>query len=213
MKVSADLDRATLTIVLDIRHPFAYLALHPAIELGRDAGVDVNWLPLSSHTLRPPPASSPEDDRGVRHKRRRAQMIAREIAVYAEARGLRIEAPYRDGPSTAFELGWLWVRDVAPRSLEPFLEQAFGRYWALDLDVGSIEDVATVVERCGFEAAAFREWASDEGEAADSVSEQLAEAGVFQTPAYLVADEVFFGRQHLAMIRWILEGRHGPVPI
>ena len=213
MKISADLGRAKLTVVLDIRHPFGYLALRPAIELGQDAGVDINWLPLRSQTLRTPPASSHDDDRGIRHKRRRAQMIAREIAVYAEARGLRIEDPYRDGPSTAFDLAWLWVRNAAPESLEPFLEQAFGRYWALDLNVGSIEDVATVVERCGLESVAFREWASDETEAATSVSEQLAEAGVFQTPAYLVGDEVFFGRQHLPMIRWILEDKQGPVPI
>ena len=200
-------------MVLDIRHPFAYVALRPAIELGRDAGVDINWLPVRSQTLRPPSASSREDDRGTRHKRWRAQMIAREIAVYAEAQGLRIEGPYRDGPSTAFELAWVWVRDAARESIEPFLEQAFCRYWAVGLDIGSIEDVATVVEQCGLETVAFREWASDEVEAATSVSEQLAEAGVFQTPAYLVGAEVFLGRQHLPMIRWILEGRKGPVPI
>ena len=140
-------------------------------------------------------------------------MIAREIAVYAEALGLRIEEPYRDGSANAFNLAWLWVRSVAPGALEPFLEQAFGRYWALDLEIDSIDDVATVVERCGLESAAFREWARDETEAATSVSEQLAEVGVFQTPAYFVGDEVFFGRQHLPMIRWILEGRRGPVPI
>lgn len=213
MTISADLDRAKLTVVLDIRHPFGYLALRPAIELGRDVGVDINWLPVRSQTLRPPLASSPDDDRGIRHRSRRAQMIAREIAVYAEARGLQIEEPYRDGPSTAFELAWLWVRNAAPKSLEPFLEQAFRRYWALDLDLGSIEDVANVVERCGLERGAFREWAGDEAEAATSISAQLAEAGVFQAPAYLVADEVFFGRQHLAMIRWMLEDKDGPVPI
>jgi 2-hydroxychromene-2-carboxylate isomerase len=213
VKVNADLDRAQLTVVLDIRHPFAYLALRPAIELGQDAGVDINWLPLRSQTLRRPTASSRDDDRGVRHKRRRAEMIAREIAIYAEARGLRIEEPYREGPSDAFDRAWIWVRSVAPSSLESFLEQAFGLYWALDLDVGSIDDVATVVGRCGLESAAFRDWASDETGAVTSISEQLAEAGVFQTPAYFVGDEVFFGRQHLAMIRWILEGRHGPVPI
>jgi len=213
VKISAELDRAKLTVVLDIRHPFSYLALRPAIELGQETGVEINWLPLSSQTLRRPTGSSRDDDRGTRHKRRRAQMIAREIAVYAEARGLRIEEPYRDGPANAFNQAWLWVRSVAPDALESFLEQAFGRYWALDLEVDSVDDVATVVERCGLETAAFRAWAKEASEAETSVSEQLAAAGVFQTPAYLVGEEVFFGRQHLPMIRWILEGRSGPVPI
>jgi 2-hydroxychromene-2-carboxylate isomerase len=38
-------------------------------------------------------------------------------------------------------------------------------------------------------------------------------SGWFQAPGFVVEDEVFYGRQHLPMIRWILEGRSGPVPI
>jgi 2-hydroxychromene-2-carboxylate isomerase len=41
----------------------------------------------------------------------------------------------------------------------------------------------------------------------------LQERGLFQVPAYLVEEEVFYGRQHLPMIRWILAGRSGPIPI
>ena len=36
------------------------------------------------------------------------------------------------------------------------------------------------------------------------VAAALREAGVQLTPAYLVGDELFVGRQHLPMIRWIL---------
>ena len=42
---------------------------------------------------------------------------------------------------------------------------------------------------------------------------ELRSAGLFQVPAYVVEDEVFYGRQHLPMIGWILDGRSGPVPI
>lgn len=214
MRTSAEPVHAKLTVVLDIRHPFAYLALGPAIEFGRDAGVEIDWLPLSAQTLRCPAPRSVDDDRGARHKRKRAQMIAREIAVYAEAQGLRIAAPYRDGPATAAHLAWLWVRSAAPKSLEPFLELAFRLYWASELDAGSVDAVAALVTQLGLDAAAFREWAGGPGpEAAQLVAGQLAEARVFQTPAYLVGDEVFYGRQHLPMIRWILEGRKGPAPI
>ena len=38
-------------------------------------------------------------------------------------------------------------------------------------------------------------------------------AGVFETPAYLVDGEVFLGRAHLPMVRWILSNRAGPPPI
>lgn len=41
----------------------------------------------------------------------------------------------------------------------------------------------------------------------------LREMGVFDVPAYLVEDDLFLGRQHLPMIRWLLTGRRGPAPI
>jgi hypothetical protein len=41
----------------------------------------------------------------------------------------------------------------------------------------------------------------------------LRDRGVSGVPCYLVEDEVFLGRQHLPMIRWILGGRRGPGPI
>jgi len=204
----------TLTVVLDIRHPFAYLALGPTIALRRDVAVEIDWLPVRTQTLRPPSRSGPDDDRGVRHKRHRAEMIAREIAVYADAQGLRIESPYRDGATGALHAAWLWVRAHAPEALESFLEHTFEQYWALDLDADSLDEVAALVAQRGLDASHFLEWAATEApHAVVRVSDRLLEAGVFQTPAFLFADEIFYGRQHLPMIRWLLEGKQGPAPI
>jgi 2-hydroxychromene-2-carboxylate isomerase len=214
MRCSADLDRARLSVALDIRHPLAYLALRPAIELGRDLGLQINWLPLAGQPLRRPTSPSPEDDRGIRHRRHRAQMIAREIAVYSEAQGSTLKEPYRDAPADAANLGWLWMRAQAPRSLEPFLEELFRRYWALELDAGDPGHVADVVSACGGDAAGFLAWAAAEGPlAAEGVAEELVGAGMIQAPAYLVRDEVFYGRQHLPLIRSLLGDRKGPTPI
>ena len=90
MKIGADLDASELTVVLDVRHPLAFLALAPAIEFGRELDRTINWLPFAAEPLRPPSASAVDDDRGVRHRRHRARMIAREIAIYAQAQGLTI---------------------------------------------------------------------------------------------------------------------------
>jgi 2-hydroxychromene-2-carboxylate isomerase len=214
MTVSADLDGSVLTVVLDVRHPLAFLALGPAIAFGREMQLAVNWLPRASETLRRPSIPTPEDDRGVRHRRHRAHMIAREIAVYAEVRGLTVQEPYRDAPADAANLAWLWVRGNAPESLESFLVELFRRYWAMELDAGDAGDVSDLLSACGEDSSSFLEWAASEGPAAvEAVGNELAEAGVFTVPAYLVSNQVFYGRQHLPMIRWLLEGRSGPVPI
>ena len=214
MNEGARLGTSKLTVALDVRHPLAFLALRPTIAFGRALQIDVDWLPMCAQPLRPPSAPQPEDDRGVRHKRHRAHMIAREIAVYAEAQGSTIEEPYRDTPADAANLAWLWMRDRRPTSLEPFLTELFRRYWALELDAGAADSVAEVVREYGAEAGEFLAWAGSEGPAAaESVAGDLTSAGIFTTPAYLVGDQVFYGRQHLPMIRWLLEGETGPAPI
>ncbi|MDJ0864942.1 MAG: DsbA family protein [Myxococcota bacterium] len=214
MSVAADLGRSPLTVAMDIRHPLACLALGPTIAFGRELGIAVDWLPFASQPLHPPSAPGADEDRGTRHRRHRARMIAREIAVYAEAQGLILEQPYRDGPADAAHLAWLWMRAQAPTALESFLVEAFRRYWALELDAADPRAAAAVVDACGVDSAGFLAWAASEGPGALArVRDQLAEAGVSGVPAYLVGDELFLGRQHLPMIRWILGGRAGPVPI
>lgn len=214
MTLSAGIDAARLSVLLDLRHPLAYLALHPTLAFGESAGVEVDWLPLSVPPLHPPSDPKPDDDRGVRHRRYRAEAIAREIAVYAAAQGLELREPYRDAPADAANLGWLWVRDRSPEKLSAFLVELFRGYWALSLDASSREGVAALVDSAGADGAAFRAWCADGGEtAAVALAQELRDLGLFQVPAFVVEDEVFYGRQHLPMIGWILRGRSGPVPI
>jgi 2-hydroxychromene-2-carboxylate isomerase len=208
------IDTARLTVLLDVRHPHAMLALQPAIALARETAVDVNWLPVVSQPLKPPTRPSPDDDRGVRHRRFRAESIAREIAVYAEARGLVLEGYYRDPDPAALNLGWLWLRAEHPEKLTPFLLESFRRYWQRDLDPASLVEVAALVESLNADGDRFRSWCAGAGVAlAAAIDDELRERGLMRVPAYLVEDEVFIGRQHLPMIRWILGGRVGRGPI
>jgi 2-hydroxychromene-2-carboxylate isomerase len=208
------LDEARWTILLDIRHPLAMLALRPAIALEREMEVAANWLPVVSQPLKPPTRPAAGDDRGVRHRRFRALAIAREIEVYADAQGLVVDDYYRDGDTAAFNLAWHWLRATQPDRLTSFLVDAFDRYWRCDFDPGNEAEVASLLEARGGDAEGFRSWCSDSGVAiAAAVADELRERGLSRVPGYVVEDEVFVGRQHLPMIRWLLAGRIGPGPI
>jgi 2-hydroxychromene-2-carboxylate isomerase len=208
------IDTAALSVLLDLRHPLAYLALQPTIALAQTLALDVNWLPLEVPTLRPPSQPRQDDDRGMRHRRYRAQAIAREIETYAGAQGLVLRDAYRDGSAQLAKLGWLWLRDRHPDRIEPYLAGIFRSYWALALDPADPEQIAAQIDSAGGDAAAFLAWAEHEGpQAAAALAAELRERGLFQVPAFVLGDEVFYGRQHLPMIRWILEGRSGPIPI
>ena len=214
MTVFSGFDDSRLSVLLDLRHPLAYLALHPTIELAREEGLEINWLPIRVPPLNAPSATKPDDDRGIRHRRMRAQAIAREIETYASAQGLVLRDYYRDADPTAVYVGWLWLREQRRERLEDYLSVVFRAYWALELDPGDEKAITRVIEDLGADAAGFEAWAVDRGPASVSaLAEEFSERGLGGTPAYMIDDEVFLGRQHLPMIRWMLGGKEGPGPI
>lgn len=214
MSFDSRLDDSRLGILLGLQDPFSYLALHPAIEFAQSMEVDVNWLPVCAPPLQPPSAPGPEDDRGTRHRRYRAEALVREIHAYARAQGLVIREPHRSGDVEAANLAWLWVREHHPDRLPRFLTQLFRAYWALELDAASKEAVAIRVDAAGSDGEGFRTWARGEGPSvAAALDAELRQRGLLRGPAYVVDGEVFQGRQHLPMIRWLLQGRSGRPPI
>lgn len=205
---------ADLVVGLDLLSPQAALALQPSLAFAAAHGVSVDWLPFAGTPLRPPSEPGPDDDRGIRHRRFRAQAIARDLQVYAAAQGFELRNPYREGRADAAHAAWLWVRSLAPERLPEWLVDLFGATWSLALDPDDERAVASRLDGLGFDGAAFRAWRSTEGRRAlDAAAATLGERGVTQVPAYLVEGELFWGRQHLPMIEWILRGRTGPVPI
>ncbi len=233
---AADLANARVTIALDLRHPLSYLALAPAQQLESELDEPINWLPISVPPLKAPTVPvggtptvpvtgtsstpTPEfpvaDDRGVRHRRNRAHAIAREIEVYGEAQGLVVRDYYRSGTAECANRGWLWMRTHCRDRLAAYLSQVFRRYWCVELDVADDAAIAACIGEIAGIAAAddYLDWSSRAGaQSVVRVTDELAEAGIFSSPAYVIDGEVFYGRQHLAMIRWILAGRNGPVPI
>lgn len=209
-----EIGAARLTVVLDVRYPLAALALRPTLDLAREMSLDVDWLPLAVPPLKAPGAPGADDDRGTRHRRYRAEAIAREIETYSAAQGVVLRDWYRDGSAEAAHLAWLWTRDRHRASLTDLLVDLFDAYGSSELDASSIEDVAARVAAHTGSAEAFVRWARSEGPPAlEAVEARLRTLGLASVPAFIVEDEVFLGRQHLPMIRWLLEGRVGPPPI
>jgi 2-hydroxychromene-2-carboxylate isomerase len=204
------LDPVPLRVLLDLRNPLSYLALGPTRALAAELGIEVDWLPLTAPPLNPPSQPAPDDDRGVRHRRSRAQALARDIETYAAAQGLVIRDYYRAPDTEPASRAWLWLREQHPKQLPDFLEALFRGYWEGKLDPSREDAVAALLERAGVPGAGL---AAEGATATRELAAACEERGWFQAPGFVVEDEVFYGRQHLPMIRWILEGRSGPVPI
>ena len=60
----------------------------------------------------------------------------------------------------------------------------------------------------------FAEFAASDGMAEHlELQERLLDKGCFGVPTFLVDDEVYFGREHLARVCWHLEGAKGDPPL
>lgn len=199
---------AALTVALDIKNPECYLALGPTRALARELDLDVDWLPLVTSPPRPAPAG---DDRGARHKRRRVAYRAMDLARYAQVQGLIIRELDRTPDSTLAGMAMLAARSHSDAALHGFLDRAFERYWNVELDLEDHGAIRAILAEVG--VAEFDPDSNPGREAFAALGASLGAAGLFNAPAYLVEDEVFQGRAHLPMIRWILTGRTGPGPI
>ena len=200
-----------LTVAIDIKSPECYLALAPTRALVRECGVDVDWLPVVTSPPRPAPDG---DDRSARHKRHRVAYRAMDLARYARAAGLTILEPDRAPDSTLAGVAMLAAKAQSDRALQGFLDRTFERYWNAELDLEDRDALQAILGEVG----APPPFDDADGPGAPqaefaALQASLAAAGIFNAPTYLVEDEIFLGRAHLPMIRWILEGRVGPGPI
>jgi 2-hydroxychromene-2-carboxylate isomerase len=203
-----------LIVCIDFKNPKAYLAKDPTFALEYELQIEFDWQPrLVAPLTRPSPARE-DDDRGTRHRRVRAQYYERDLRRYAGHAGLRLGDLYRNPDSSVAGIGLLWSKPQGRAVARRYIDAVFGRYWAEQLDIADPIAIGTVLREVGADVAGWENYVATAGRAAfDTVQQQLNEAGVFDVPGYLLDGDVFFGRQHLPMLRWLLSGRVGEPPL
>jgi len=220
-----------LTVCLDFEHPQAWLALHPIETLLRELNLNANWLPLRVPPLQSPPELGDKSTRGELHRHFRAVYQAQDIQRYAHARGLKVDRMYQSAfrdsggepggnPAAApAALGLLWCRLRKPESQLSYLHRAFHRYWQAEDDIQTMESISDLLSESGVPLDGIEDYCVDSGPTElEHLQNSLKKAGIFKVPALVLQQnntepEVFFGREHLPMLRWQLSGKMGHPPI
>jgi 2-hydroxychromene-2-carboxylate isomerase len=200
-----------VVVCVDFKNPHALLAVAPTRALEARLAARFDWRPLVLAPLSPPKPIGVGDDRGARHRSIRAAYLERDLERYASARGLELRDLYRSPDGALASLGLLWLRQEAPELAGDYVTRIFELVWQRGADVAS---AAVVESALGGDPRAFRAWAEREGARELAANQrELAEAGAWNVPAYLLHGEVFIGRQHLPMVEWLLSGQTGAPPI
>lgn len=210
---------APLIVYIDYKSPYAYLAKDPTYAIADELGVEIDWRPF---TLDIPSylgsARLDNEGRVVESKRSTSQWAMvkyayRDARRYASMRGMVVRGTTKIWDSSLAGIGMLWAKEQGKGALRAYSALVYERFWKRELDIEDIAVIEAVLGEAGARVAGFRAYAAGEGRAVhDEIQRAAFDAGIFGVPTYIAGGEVFFGREHLPRIRWLLTGQRGAPP-
>jgi len=208
-----------LAVYIDLKSPYAYLAIEPTRAMADALGVAIDWRPF---TLDIPSylGSAKLDKRGKVEKSQRtehqwtgvkyAYMDARR---YANMTGKTVRGTVKIWDSSLAGIAILWAKRQSTALLDRFLDVIYPPFWRRELDIEDLAVLERLLDEAGAEVAGFRAYAAGDGRAEhDALNTAAFDGGVFGVPTYLVGDELWFGREHLPRVAWLLGGAEGTAP-
>jgi 2-hydroxychromene-2-carboxylate isomerase len=186
-----------ITLYIDYKSPYAYLAKDPAYNLERDFGVNLTWLP---YTLDIPSYLGSVDERNEQQWRkvRYAYMDARR---HANQRDLTLWGPRQIYDTTIANIGMLYAQ--AAGVFRAYNDIVFERFWRRELeDIEDVIAVRAVLAEAGAQADGFEAYLENEGRADhDRIMAEAHEIGVFGVPTFVLDGELFWGNDRVDLVR------------
>ena len=199
-----------VTLYIDYKSPYAYLAKDLTYELEQQTGVTLEWLP---YTLDIPAylGSAEVDGTGNvleqsrnAHQWRRVRYSYMDCRREANLRGLTIRGPRKIFDSRLANIGLLYAGQHGV--LRAYHDRVFEQFWKRELDIERVEALQEVLAQAGADTTEFSAFVEGEGrQRLEAIQREAEAAGVFGVPSYLLDDgDLYWGREHLPRIRELL---------
>jgi len=199
----------TVTVYIDDKSPFAFLAKDLIYELGEATGAHLDWLPYTLDI--PSYLGSAEVDGATgevlaqsrtAHQWRRARYGYMDARRQAARCGLTLRPTLKIWDSSLAAIGLLWAKRHGEAVLRAYTDRIYERFWRRELDVEDAAVIAAVLAEAGADPAGYSGYLAGPGRAEHDTIRTTAEAaGVFGVPTLVVDGELFWGREHLPDIK------------
>jgi 2-hydroxychromene-2-carboxylate isomerase len=151
-----------VTVYIDYKSPYAYLAKDLAYELEQDHPLRLDWRPyildipsfLGSARVDASGAVL-EQDRNA-HQWRRVRYSYMDCRRQARKRGLTIRGPQKIWDSTLAAAGMLFAQQAGDAVFRRYHDKVFERFWQRALDIEDPKALAAVISEAGADGSAFR---------------------------------------------------------
>jgi 2-hydroxychromene-2-carboxylate isomerase len=200
----------SITVYIDYKSPFAYLAKDPAYQLECDFQVRLEWLPYVLDIPSFLGSARLDADGGVLEENRNAHQWRRVRYSYmdcrrqARKRGLVIRGPRKIWDSTLAAAGMLYAQRTGDGVFRRYHDAVFERFWRRELDIEDVDVIAAVLTEAGADGPAFAAQAQAGRDEAVAISRAAEANGVFGVPCFIIDGELYWGSGHLPDIRAML---------
>ena len=197
-----------IAVYVDYKSPYAYLAVGPAWELEREFDVRLDWRP---YVLDIPKylGEAKVDERGNvlseqrnEHQWRRVRYSYMDCRRYAALQGLTIRGTRKIFDSSIAAIGMLYALERDRETFRRYNAIVFERFWKRELDIEQAAVVQDVLAEAGAAAEDFPRYLDGPGrERLAATMEEAHGLGVFGVPTFVLDGEIFWGREHLDLIK------------
>ncbi len=207
-----------LIVYLDVKSPYAFVAIKPTLAMMDRLGIPVDWRPLTLDIPSYLGSAKKSGGKVVESRRSASQWAAvkyayRDARRYAERQGHELHGTEKIWDSSLPNMGISWVNHHQAQSMADYLAAVYPRFWRRDLDIESLDTVIGCMQGAGIDTGGFVGYCQGEGRKQhDALQAQLLDAGIYGVPSYVFADQVLFGRENLPYVEWYLGGRVGSAP-
>jgi len=210
---------APLIVYIDVKSPYAFIALKPTLALEKQLGVAFDWRPLTLNI--PSYLGSAEKKKGkvVASEGRSAstwnlvRYAYRDARRYAERQGYVLKGTEKIWDSSIANIGIMWAAEEARDKLPAYLDAVYPAFWRRELDIEDVRVVSACLTQAGIDAEGFDVFCRGDGRARhDALQAAFHPNGIYGVPTYVFDGMILFGREHLPYIRWHLTGQIGDPP-
>ena len=197
-----------IALYIDYKSPYAYLAKDGAYALEAEFELELDWLPYTRDipsylgSARVAADGTVLEEERTPHQWRRVRYSYLDVRRYANLRGLTIRGTQKIWDSSLAAIGMLWAKRSGGEVFRRYNDIVYERFWKRELDIEDRSVISKVVAEAGGAGASFLAFADGEGRAEhDRIRAEAEEMGVFGVPTFVVDGELFWGREHLDLIR------------
>ena len=196
----------SIDFYVDIKSPYAYLALDPAIKIFDQLSLKWNLWPytldiadyLGSATVNSEGQIMSSDR--TPHQWRRVKYSYMDCRRMANLQGKTILGTQKIWDSSLFSMAHLWIKEKSEKTLLPFLRESFQLFWKRELDIENENVLLNLIDKFQLDSADFISWKSNNQNCVTALMDSALSKGIFGVPTFVFEEEIFWGSEKLALI-------------